>query len=77
MSTEEFTREFADMLCIDPMQLGPETDLTSLPEWDSVAYLSAMVLIDEKLAISIRPDLLSGARTFAEILGAVQPALKG
>jgi acyl carrier protein len=76
MSTEEFTREFAEMLGIDPGALRPETDLTALQEWDSVAYLSAMVLIDEKLSMTIRPDVISTSRTFGEILSAVRSALK-
>jgi len=77
MSKEDFTREFAEMLSIDPAALHAGTDLTSLPEWDSVAYLSAMVLIDEKLSITIRPEVLSNAVTFGDILNAVQDALKG
>jgi acyl carrier protein len=76
MKRDEFTREFAEMLCIEADALHPETDLTALPEWDSVAYLSAMVLIDEKLAISIRPDTLSNAQSFNDILTAVQSGLE-
>jgi len=76
MTKDEFTQEFAEMLSIDAGDLSPETDLTALPEWDSVAYLSAMVLIDEKLAIQIRPDALSNARTFNDILSAVQDGLR-
>ena len=76
MKRAEFAREFAEMLCIDPLQLSPETDLTALPEWDSVAYLSALVLIDEKLALAIRPELISNARTFGDILAAVETALQ-
>jgi acyl carrier protein len=76
MTKDEFTREFAEMLCIDPDGLNADTDLTGLPEWDSVAYLSAMVLIDEKLATQIRPDVLSNARTFGDILTAVEAALQ-
>jgi acyl carrier protein len=76
LKREEFTREFAEMLGIDPGELQSDTDLTALPEWDSVAYLSAMVLIDDKLAIAIRPELLSNAKTFGEILAAVQTALQ-
>jgi acyl carrier protein len=75
MNREEFTREFAEMLSIAADELHPETDLTELSEWDSVAYLSAMVLIDEKLAIQIRPDVLSKAQTFGNILSAVETAL--
>ena len=76
MKRDDFTHEFAEMLGIDPAQLLPETDLASLPEWDSVAYLSAMVLIDDKLAIAIRPDIISSARTFADILAAISSALR-
>ena len=76
MNRDEFSREFADMLGIDPGALSAETDLTALPEWDSVAYLSAMVLIDEKLSFTIRPDLISNARTFGDILTAVESALR-
>jgi acyl carrier protein len=76
MSRNEFTHEFAEVLGIAPEDLHPETDLNSLPEWDSVAYLSAMILIDEKLAFSIRPDAISNARTFGDILHAVQSVLQ-
>jgi acyl carrier protein len=74
MSRAEFTREFSEMLNVD--ELTPETDLGSLAEWDSVAYLSAMVLIDEKLGVQIRPDVLSNARIFGDILAAVQSAFQ-
>jgi acyl carrier protein len=76
MRTEEFTREFAEMLSIDPANLNAETDLTALEEWDSVAYISALVLIDEKLGIAVRPEIISNSQTFGEILIAVQAGLK-
>jgi acyl carrier protein len=76
MSRDEFTREFAEMLSIATDELNPDTDMTALAEWDSVAYLSAMVLIDEKLGIEIRPDVLSSVRTFNDILTAVGTALQ-
>jgi acyl carrier protein len=76
MTREEFVREFAEMLNVSADELQPETELGELAEWDSVAHLSAMVLIDEKLSIQIRPDVLSGARTFGDILAAVGTALE-
>ena len=76
MSRDEFTREFAEMLSIDADELHPDTDLKALPEWDSVAYLSAMVLIDEKLGIAIRPDVLSNAQIFNDILTTLGTALR-
>ncbi len=77
MSRDEFTQEFAEMLNLPAGRLCPDTDLTALDEWDSVAYLSAMVLIDEKLGIQVRPDIISKAKTFANILAAVETALQG
>jgi acyl carrier protein len=77
MTRAEFTGEFAEMLNIDPTSLVPETELTSLPEWDSVAYLSTLVLIDDKLSFPIRPDAIAAARTFQDILEAVKAALHG
>lgn len=76
MSSDEFTRHFAEMLGIDPSLLAPETELASLPEWDSVAYLSAMVLIDEELSLTVRPDVITSARTFSEILSALHTVLQ-
>jgi acyl carrier protein len=76
MRRDEFTREFAEMLSIATDELHPDTDLTALAEWDSVGYLSAMVLIDEKLGIEIRPEVLSNARTFSDILTAVGTKLQ-
>ncbi len=75
MTRDEFTREFADLLNIPPGDLTPETDLTELSDWDSVAYLSAMVMIDEKLGIQVRPDVISKAKQFSTILDAVSGAL--
>jgi acyl carrier protein len=75
MTKDEFTKEFAELLNLPPEQLNADTNLTELQDWDSVTYLSAMVMIDEKLGIQVRPDLISGARTFGVILSAVDSAL--
>ncbi len=75
MTRDEFTKDFAELLNLEPGGLTPETDLTTLEDWDSVAYLSVMVMIDEKLGIQVRPDLLSSAKRFGTILDAVNGAL--
>lgn len=76
MTRDDFSREFAEMLNIDAANLAPETELASLPEWDSVAYLSTLVLIDDKLAFQIRPDTIAAAQTFQDILEAVKTAFQ-
>ena len=76
MNKNEFIAEFAEIVDVAPNELTPETELETLELWDSVAYLSAMVLIDEELGITIRPEVLSRAKTFEDILMAVGSALQ-
>jgi acyl carrier protein len=72
MKRDEFIREFAEMLDVDPATLTEDTDMETLENWDSVGYLSAMVLIDEKVGVAISPDVISNAKSFGAILGALQ-----
>jgi acyl carrier protein len=76
MTKTEFIFEFAGLLGISPDALTPETEMSKVENWDSVAYLSALVLIDEKLGIALRPEVLSGANKFGDILKELDSALK-
>jgi acyl carrier protein len=71
-----FLDEFADMLGVTVAEVAPATKLASLENWDSVAYLSTMVLLDEKVGIAISPDDLTAALTVQDILNAGGPALQ-
>jgi acyl carrier protein len=76
LDKKTFIEEFADMLGITAADLTPSTQLSSLENWDSVAYLSTMVLLDEKVGVTISPDDLTAARTVQDILDAGGPALQ-
>ncbi len=76
MTKKDFTREFAGILNIDPEELTPETKMNGLEGWDSVAYLAAMVLVDERLSVKVHPNMFSKAKTFGDILEAVGTALE-
>jgi acyl carrier protein len=76
MTRQDFTREFAEIINANAEDLRPETEMSNLEGWDSVTYLAAMVLVDEKLSVKLRPDMLSRARTFGDILSAVGSALE-
>ncbi len=76
MTRAEFISEFAGIVNVVPEELNPETPMESLESWDSVAYLSAMVLIDDKLGLAVRPEVLSGAKKFGDVLAALDSALK-
>jgi acyl carrier protein len=71
MTKTDFMREFEELLGRTAGSLTAETEMLSLEHWDSVDYLSAMVLIDEKLSVRVQPELFSRARTFGDILAAI------
>jgi acyl carrier protein len=75
LDKKQFLEEFADMLGMSSADITPSTQLSSLENWDSVAYLSTMVLLDEKVGVTISPDDLTAARTVQDILDAGGPAL--
>lgn len=72
MTQTEFIDQFAEILGVSPGQLTSETELASIENWDSVAYLAAIVLIDEKLGLALRPDVLSRARTLQDVVDVVK-----
>jgi len=77
MTRDEFIAELAGILDVSPAALTPETKLESVEGWDSVNALTTMVMIDEKLGIAIRSEILSNASTVGDILKALDSALQG
>lgn len=76
MTQKQFSTQFAEMLNLEPDELTSDRTLDSIEGWDSVALLSAMVLIDAELGLTVRPDTLSKARTFGDIIAAVSSKLE-
>ena len=76
MTTQEFLADFAEILDLNPASLTPDTELRTLETWDSVAYLSTMVLIDEKCGATISPEILVEAVKVSDILAAIGPGLE-
>jgi acyl carrier protein len=74
MTRDDFIAEFAALLDVDPELLRSDTDLKSIEMWDSVAYLSAMVLIDQEFGITMRAEALAKVVTFQDILKVVESA---
>ena len=76
MNRQQFLEDFSEILGLRAADLTPDTELASLEAWDSVAYLSTMVLLDEKLGVAISPLDLTAATTVQDILDAGGPALE-
>jgi acyl carrier protein len=76
MTDEEFLKGFADVVAADEGSFSLDSPLASLEGWDSVAYLGAMVFVEENMGVILTPDVLVNVKTIGEILTSAR-ALQG
>ena len=48
MNVQEFIEKFAEAIDVESSNLTVETEFRTLDEWDSVAYLSVIAMMDEE-----------------------------
>ncbi|HEX3879188.1 MAG TPA: phosphopantetheine-binding protein [Rhizomicrobium sp.] len=68
MTDEEFLKGFAEVVAADEGSVALDTPLASLEGWDSVAYLGAMVFVEENMGVTLTPDVLVTVKTPSDIL---------
>jgi acyl carrier protein len=68
MTDEDFLAEFVGAIGVDPAIVTLDTPLKSSEFWDSVAYLSIMTLVDDRMDVVLDPQLVADAETLREIL---------
>ena len=51
----------------EPVEVTPQTELTSLPEWDSLAALGVIVMFDVDYGKTIVGDDLKNCSTLADL----------
>lgn len=51
----------------EPVAVDPETELSSLPEWDSLAALGVIVMFDVEFGKTITGDDLKTCTTIADL----------
>ncbi|MES3057705.1 acyl carrier protein [Sphingomonas faeni] len=61
----KFYEEMAEILDVDPSEVGPDYELGKL--WDSLAIVSTIALIDELYDRSVSPDALGQCQTVGDI----------
>ena len=66
-----FYEEFASLLGIEKSSISENSILSEL-EWDSMALISTMALIDEVFAVVVSGDQLTECITVADILKLVK-----
>ncbi len=68
MTTEKKLELLEEMLELDEGTLMPETDLEDIEEWDSMAKLSLIVLVDDECGKSLTGQEIKGFVTVQDIL---------
>ncbi len=73
MNTSEFIDKFAEALEIDnASELNETTEFRNLDEWDSLAYLNIIAMLDEEYEIQIETPEFKKLRTIGDIVRYVE-----
>lgn len=68
MNEKDFIEKFADALEIEDMSaLSMETVFRNLEEWDSLAYLNLIAMLDEEYDIQIENSDFRALKTLSDI----------
>lgn len=68
MTQEEKIALLEDMLELDANTLAPETELSAIDEYDSMAKLSLIVLMDEECEKKLTGEQIRDFKTIGDIL---------
>ena len=68
MTTKEKLALLEDMFDMDEGTLDPATELSDLDEWDSMAKLSLIVLMDDECGKELKSDDIKKFNTVQDIL---------
>ena len=68
MTQEEKITLLEDMLELDTNTLTPETELASIDEYDSMAKLSLIVLMDEECGKKLTGEEIRAFKTVKDVL---------
>lgn len=59
----------ADAVDADEELIKPETILAELEEWDSMAVIAVISMLDKKYKIQLRADQIKSLKTVNDVLG--------
>lgn len=68
---DTFKKDFEEIFDEIPEGITSETVFRSLPEWDSMAALSLIAMLDEKYSLTLSVDELKQANTVQELYSLV------
>ena len=76
MTRDELLREIETSIELPPDSLKGDEALADIPEWDSLAIIVFIALVDEKLGVMVEGEALANARTVDDLMALVGPALE-
>lgn len=68
MDTKDFLLALDEMLELDSGTLTGTEELGSLENWDSLAVISFIALVDEKIGLVVEGEKLAKAKTVGDLL---------
>ena len=72
MELEKKLELLADLLELQVNEFSPETNLDDLEEWDSLAAISYVVMMDEEFGVVANPNDIKNFRTVQDILDSMK-----
>ena len=72
MELEKKLELLADSLELQVNEFSPETNLDDLEEWDSLAAISYVVMMDEEFGIVANPTDIKNFKTIQDILDSMK-----
>ena len=72
MDTNEKMALIAELLELEVSDFTPETTLEELEEWDSLAAISYVVMMDEHFGVTANPNDIRNFKTIQDILDSMK-----
>lgn len=70
---KEFIEKFAEIFDdVDPATLGGETKFRDLEDWDSIAGLSVIGMVDEEYGVTFNAEDMRACQTIEDLYNRVQ-----
>lgn len=67
MNVQEFVEKFAEAIDVEAAELTADTEFRTLDEWDSLAYISVIAMLDEEYDVQIEMATFKTLKTLGAI----------
>ena len=67
MNVQDFIEKFAEAIDVEATELTVDTEFRNLEDWDSVAYISVIAMMDEEYDVQIEMPVFKTLKTLGEV----------